>query len=142
METAFESTYLENKRIEIAKLNYLIENNVELNANELISGELQQIAIKINADLEDMICTYFASLGLLNCLKYARSMNYKWSNMTCFLAAKFGHNDCLEYAYQNGCECDERVIKIATKYNNLKCLEIILEDRNSKSLTKNKVKNK
>ena len=62
--------------------------------------------------------------------------------MTCFLAAKFGHNDCLEYAYQNGCECDERVIKIATKYNNLKCLEIILEDRNSKSLTKNKVKDK
>ena len=141
METAFESTYLENKRIEIAKLNYLIENNVELNANELISGELQQIAIKINADLEDMICTYLASLGLLNCLKYARSMNYKWSNMTCFLAAKFGHNDCLEYAYQNGCECDDRVIKIATKYNNLKCLEI-LEDKNSKNLTKNKVKDK
>jgi len=126
METKLESKYLESKRIEIAKLNYLIENNVKLNANELISGELhlisgelQQIAISNNAKLEDMICTYFASLGLLNCLKYARSMNYKWDKSTSLLAAKFGHFDCLEYAYQNGCECDNRVIKIAGKKNDI-----------------------
>lgn len=50
------------------------------------------------------ICSFAASNGHLQCLKYAHTHGCGWDWRTCARAAKAGSLECLQYAHSHGCE--------------------------------------
>ena len=101
-------------------LNYLL-GAIEYEALEVIEYILLHNPLPTQT-----LCTYAASFGSLNSLKYLHNKGYEWNEKTCIAAVRAGSLECLKHAHENGCPWYiSRTAQEACQNGKVDCLEYI-----------------
>ena len=117
------NTYKFFDRYPIKKLSFIelisdCNDNVEIIKWACMNGYL----------MDKMTCTYVASYGYLNILKYLHNHEVPWNEKTCENAGRNGNLDCLKYAHKNGCPWNEYTCAHTAAYGHLDCLKYAHEN--------------
>jgi ankyrin repeat protein len=70
---------------------------------------------------------FFAKVGWLNAIKWARLNNGDWSGMTCACATIYEHMHVLTWAVENGCPIDKRACNFAADSGHIHILAWLKE---------------
>lgn len=92
--------------------------------------EILEYALQNGCTWEPLLTTSFAaSVGNLDVLKYAQTLNHAWSIHTQTAAAEKGHLDCYRFCIEvAGCQMSHEDILVASKHGHLSMFQYIVEE--------------
>ena len=106
----------------------LIDIKCPIDAKIIIGNNYSHIDLDSKENISnDVICTYFASLGELELLKYAHDSGFIWDEKTVYYANKYEYYNCLNYAIDNGCEYNKEIYERSKKCNSEKTKSLFLD---------------
>lgn len=82
----------------------------------------------VQEDDAELLSTYAAQRGNLQCLTYLHKCGYIWNENTCKVAARNGHLQCLRYLHENGCPWNEETCAYAAEGGHLECLKYVVKN--------------